>query len=1491
MTRQRCCTSLWRRCPPKPPRRGGVNGYISGRFAIGNQISSPSATILRLRERSLLAVTSTCKRSDSAADSPPADAGCNASSPAAIRRFSRAKRANKALFQMPRRFCRACKAPLHAADNHGECVSCLGLPHAEAALKETDCPHCGDMSLSSLRSRIAFFSERDSAPSRPPVSFFTGACEEETAGEGSPVLFTRPDLCPSAAASDMVSFGGSEDDMLDSMSLAASDAEELSGSINDPAPLPSADTSDPRSKTGMDAELFRVLTRAVDELGLEWSPPEEPPRSLLDEWFLPGRRQAPRQRASPFLPEVHEELTRSRRAPYSARLRASSSSALTSVDGAEDKGYEKLPPLDESVAAHLCPPTAIGWKTKASHPSKPCRTTSALAGRAYTSAGQAASALHSMAILQVFQAKLLAQSDKSALDPATLTELRSATDLALRATKATAQAIGRSMASLVVLERHLWLTLTEIKDADKVPFLDAPISPTGLFGPSVEGFAERFSAAQKSSQAMQHFLPKRLSSTAASGRPKSAPPQQPVKPASTTPSAAAAAARPAKAEPRLRSRSARRYPFPKRERKRRGQSLALAGPPPKRPLLNLQAPRSMPGAEGGCLVPLRWPTARTNYTLGHSGRGLAGHPRSVRLGIGDSKKRLLTPVRSKAPAFQRRGPHRGDEQGRSRPALRGDDIAGKGRHRSGPSSPERLGVLQPLLPRPQEGWDSSTHSRFKTLESGPHETAVQDVNSEADPLARSLRGLVSLAGSERRILSHPDSPHHRRFLRFAFEGVAYQYTVLPFGLSLAPRTFTKCMDAALAPLRQRGIRILNYLDDWLVLAQSEEELLSHRTLLLSHLECLGLKVNLPKSMLHPSRKISFLGAIFDSTQLRAMVVPERALLIQQLAGSFRAGARFPLKRFQRMLGLMTSASPVLELGLLRMRPLQRWLKPRVPPHAWRHGRLHVNVDRACVKALAPWKDLQWYKRGVPLGLVCRRKVVTTDASNRGWGALCDGSPAFGLWSKAEDGFHINCLEMLAVCHALCAFLPDLKGHHVLVRSDSMTVVSYINRQGGLSSRLLFTLVKDLLEWAQCNLASLRAVHVPGKLNQGADMLSRSNVPSGEWMLHPQTVQKIWEVFGKAEVDLFASKDNSHCPIYFSKERDALAHDWPNLLLYAFPPTSLIPQILKRVREQRHKLLLVAPLWRTQPWFPELCQLLCAAPWPIPLRRDLLHLVFHPWKKSELLDKGRSPSTLKVYVAAIAASHAPIAGQSIGRNNLVIRFLKGSRRMNPSRPHTIPTWDLSTVLRALKSSPFEPLSDADLKTLTLKSALLLALVSVKRIGDLQALSISPSCLEFGPGDSKVILKPRHGYVPKVPSTPFRAQVVTLSALPSSEGDQELSLLCPVRALRMYVERSAPFRKSDQLFVCFGGRNKGQPVTKQRLSRWIVDAISLAYSSLGLECPVGVRAHSTRGVASSWAWSSGVSMAEICAAAGWASPSTFTRFYSLDIPALQAGILSA
>ncbi len=154
--------------------------------------------------------------------------------------------------------------------------------------------------------------------------------------------------------------------------------------------------------------------------------------------------------------------------------------------------------------------------------------------------------------------------------------------------------------------------------------------------------------------------------------------------------------------------------------------------------------------------------------------------------------------------------------------------------------------------------------------------------------------------------------------------------------------------------------------------------------------------------------------------------------------------------------------------------------------------------------------------------------------------------------------------------------------------------------------------------------------------------------------------------------------------------------------------------------------------------------------------------------------------------------------------------------------------------------------------------------------------------FGPVYSHVVLRPRPGYVPKVPTTPFRDQVVNLQALPSEEADPALELLCPVRALRIYVTRTRSVRSSEQLFVCHGGQQKGKAVSKQRLAHWIVEAVALAYQSQGEPCPLGVRAHSTRSVAASHALAHGASLAYICRAAGWATPNNFARFYN---PALS------
>ncbi len=203
--------------------------------------------------------------------------------------------------------------------------------------------------------------------------------------------------------------------------------------------------------------------------------------------------------------------------------------------------------------------------------------------------------------------------------------------------------------------------------------------------------------------------------------------------------------------------------------------------------------------------------------------------------------------------------------------------------------------------------------------------------------------------------------------------------------------------------------------------------------------------------------------------------------------------------------------------------------------------------------------------------------------------------------------------MLAVCRA-CQNLPARPkrtprpgplGQHdcgVLHKSS-----------GGAVLGRLFVLVERLLEWAQLNLRSLKAAHVPGKLNQGANMFSRSKVPSEEWMLHPQMVQKIWEIFGRG----------GSRPLRLKRE-----FSLPNLLFQgrvgprlAQPPSlSFSPDRSEPVGNQANQgtgtqVLLVAPLWMNQHWLAELPQLLIAAPWPIPLRRDLLsqanRTIWHP----------------------------------------------------------------------------------------------------------------------------------------------------------------------------------------------------------------------------------------------------------------------------------------
>ncbi len=129
------------------------------------------------------------------------------------------------------------------------------------------------------------------------------------------------------------------------------------------------------------------------------------------------------------------------------------------------------------------------------------------------------------------------------------------------------------------------------------------------------------------------------------------------------------------------------------------------------------------------------------------------------------------------------------------------------------------------------------------------------------------------------------------------------------------------MDAALAPLQLQGIRILNYIDDQMILAQSEQMAVQHRGVVLAHMKELGLRLIAKKSVLSPLQRTTYLGVVWDSTTMQARLSPARIESILTAVTRVREGMSFNVKQFQNLLGLMAAASNVISFGLLYMTTL------------------------------------------------------------------------------------------------------------------------------------------------------------------------------------------------------------------------------------------------------------------------------------------------------------------------------------------------------------------------------------------------------------------------------------------------------------------------------------------------------------------------------------------------------------------------------------------
>ena len=228
------------------------------------------------------------------------------------------------------------------------------------------------------------------------------------------------------------------------------------------------------------------------------------------------------------------------------------------------------------------------------------------------------------------------------------------------------------------------------------------------------------------------------------------------------------------------------------------------------------------------------------------------------------------------------------------------------------------------------------------------------------------------------------------------------------------------------------------------------------------------------------------------------------------------------------------------------------------------------------------------------------------------------------------------------------------------------------------------------------------------------------------------------------------------------------------------------------------------------------------------------------------DKGLSVSAVKGYSSALNLVLA-LKGRDLALSREITMLLRSfSRSVDPVelRP---PAWDVALVLQSLTGAPYEPLRTCGERFLAQKTLFLLALASAKRIGELHALLYRVS---HSRNWGEVSFSFVSGFVAKTQdpsSLAPRLEGFAVPTLPNARNNRNGRLLCPVRAVRRYLDLAAAHRqRCERLFVT-AGRSKKE-ISKTTISFWLRKTISRAYELSGTEQPVPApRARKTRGIA--------------------------------------------
>ncbi len=280
-----------------------------------------------------------------------------------------------------------CPRYLTPDDTYDCCVFCLGIEHARDVFEGAVCVHCERLPMRRLRSRLSLFSRKEGQPSASRDSRPTAAeARRRMKSWGSQADLADEFERELSLSHESAKNEGEPLDNDDVISLTSSDpaASALLGYAQEEQEMSeSEDVETELSQNSCPAyeELLDVMERATAWLDLPWERTKmAAPRGCLDERFLPGHK-TPAQVNLPFLPDLHTEVEKEWKKPFSARIHRFQHNSYANITGMRGNGYERMPPVEETLASYLSMGETPSLKVP-SLPSMPLQATSRLNGRA-----------------------------------------------------------------------------------------------------------------------------------------------------------------------------------------------------------------------------------------------------------------------------------------------------------------------------------------------------------------------------------------------------------------------------------------------------------------------------------------------------------------------------------------------------------------------------------------------------------------------------------------------------------------------------------------------------------------------------------------------------------------------------------------------------------------------------------------------------------------------------------------------------------------------------------------------------------------------------------------------------------------------------------------------------------------------------------------------------------------------------------------------------